>query len=76
MSQQLQLALPRTCRHRGCARPVVGASITGDGHVCRGHNEADWAHGLRVAGDHALAADIDTASRLSLHRQGPANTRP
>jgi hypothetical protein len=29
------------------ALPVVGSSTTGKGHVCKGHNEAEWGEALR-----------------------------
>ena len=42
-----QLALDTvTCKERGCAEPVVGSSTTGEGHVCRRHNEAEWGRAL------------------------------
>jgi len=47
VSQQLALDLPANCKARGCPRPVVGSSTTGEGHVCRGHNEAEWGRALR-----------------------------
>ncbi len=42
-----QLALDvATCKERGCTEPVVGSSTTGEGHVCRRHNEAEWGRAL------------------------------
>lgn len=45
-----QLSLPATtcCKVRGCPHPVVGSSTTGEGHVCKGHNEAEWGRALRT----------------------------
>lgn len=41
-----ELWLCRTCRHRGCPDPVVGHSITGEGHVCKQHNVKEWGRAL------------------------------
>jgi len=41
-----QLILTPQCKERGCVEPIVGSSITGDGHVCRRHNEIEWGKGL------------------------------
>lgn len=35
-----------SCKARGCTQPVVGSSVTGEGHVCRLHNEREWGHAL------------------------------
>lgn len=37
---------PATCKVTGCPRTVVGNSTTGDGHVCRKHNEEEWGRAL------------------------------
>lgn len=41
-----QLILVAGCHVHACGRPVVGHSITGDGHVCREHNEMEWRRAL------------------------------
>jgi hypothetical protein len=51
MSEQLSFALGPACKTRGCAEPVVGSSIAGNGHVCRRHNEIEWGHALLSAGE-------------------------
>lgn len=45
MSEQLSLAVA-SCKRRGCADPVVGHSITGEGHVCKRHNVEEWGRSL------------------------------
>lgn len=40
---QLALEIPAACKHRGCVEPVVGHSITGEGHVCKAHNVGELA---------------------------------
>ena len=42
---QLELAVPVSCKYR-CGQPVVGSSTTGEGHVCRSHNELEWGKAL------------------------------
>lgn len=43
-----QAALPvECCKVRDCPHPVVGSSTTGQGHVCKGHNEREWGEALR-----------------------------
>lgn len=46
MSAQLALVVA-CCKFRGCPAPVVGSSTTGQGHVCKGHNELEWGRALR-----------------------------
>jgi hypothetical protein len=41
---QLELLLP-SCKF-GCAAPIVGHSITGEGHVCKWHNAEEWGRSL------------------------------
>lgn len=42
---QLALEIAPSCK-RKCAEPVVGSSITGEGHVCKRHNEEEWGLAL------------------------------
>lgn len=45
--EQLALPLAPSCHVKGCTEPVVGSSIArADGHVCRRHNELEWATAL------------------------------
>ncbi len=57
MSGQLALEIPPACKAKGCVQPVVGSSTTGDGHVCKGHNEQEWGRAL-VSHDARLAAAL------------------
>ena len=45
-SVQLRLPMESACKIRGCRMQVVGSSITGQGHVCRVHNNREWAMAL------------------------------
>lgn len=46
-----QLSLIATpCKESGCAEPIVGSSVTGEGHVCRRHNEIEWGRALIRSG--------------------------
>lgn len=45
-SGQLQLDA-NCCKVHDCPFPAVGSSTTGKGHVCKGHNEAEWGYALR-----------------------------
>lgn len=40
MNEQLVITPP--CKERGCREQIVGHSITGEGHVCKRHNEIEW----------------------------------
>lgn len=68
MTDQLAIDVPPTCKERGCTRPVVGSSTTGKGHVCKGHNEAEWGRALRTY-DPPLAAALLADSGRSLETQ-------
>jgi hypothetical protein len=50
MGEQLELLKP-ACKSRGCEGAVVGSSITGAGHVCKRHNEAEWGSALSCSRD-------------------------
>jgi hypothetical protein len=65
-AEQLSLATDH-CKVKGCPRPVVGASTTWKGHVCKGHNEAEWGKALR-AHDPDLSARLLRDSERSLGR--------
>jgi hypothetical protein len=54
-----------SCKERGCTRPVVGSSTTGKGHVCKGHNEAEWGQALRTY-DPPLSSALIRASARTL----------
>lgn len=45
-ARQLALEIAPSCKERGCLSPVVGHSVTGDGHVCKRHNEIEWGRAL------------------------------
>lgn len=45
MNEQLSLLAP-ACEEPDCHEPIVGSSVKGVGHVCRRHNELEWADGL------------------------------
>lgn len=41
-----------TCHFKGCAEPVVGSSTAQpQGHVCKKHNELEWANALSKGKD-------------------------
>lgn len=46
MTEQLVLPMLPPCKERGCDDPIVGHSVRGDGHVCKRHNEREWALAL------------------------------
>jgi hypothetical protein len=68
---QLSLEIAPSCKVRGCGHPVVGSSTTGEGHVCRGHNEAEWGRALREY-DPPLSARLleDSARNLEVAAWG------
>lgn len=44
---QLPLPMGHTCHFKGCAEPVVGASlISSKAYVCDTHNKLEWAKAL------------------------------
>jgi hypothetical protein len=67
MANQLAMSV-ECCRQRGCPNPVVGSSTTGKGHVCKGHNEAEWGKALRTY-DSTLSRGLLRDSELSLSGQ-------
>lgn len=68
---QLTLEIAACCKVRGCPHPVVGSSTTGGGHVCRGHNEAEWGRALRKYAP-PLSAALLADAKCSLTRSVPA----
>ncbi len=66
----MQLALEADCcKARNCPQPVVGSSTTGEGKVCKGHNEAEWGKALRDY-DPPLSRGLLRASVQSLEEGG------
>jgi hypothetical protein len=62
-----QLALATDCcKVRDCPNPVVGSSTTGEGKVCKGHNEAEWGRALRKY-DPPMSSALLRASNQTLN---------
>lgn len=67
MTDQFALAVD-CCKVRDCPYPVVGSSTTGEGKVCKGHNEAEWGQALGSY-DPPLSAALLRDSSESLGHQ-------
>jgi hypothetical protein len=73
-TEQLALAAD-CCKVRNCPHPVVGSSTTGQGKVCKGHNEAEWGRALRTF-DPRLSRGLLRDSERNLTPQPQGSTAP
>jgi hypothetical protein len=65
MSGKYRTIVAECCKFRDCPFPVVGSSTTGQGKVCKGHNEQEWGDALRTY-DPPLSAALLRDSRQRL----------